>query len=329
MTDREIRDSQELVAHAQHIKAWRENLPESSRMTMRKLMQTYPDLGSDKTLLTLASGDLDGRNPSRWLDAYRRVRASMDNNQVPASREGEILDLSNVRKVTPLVYSTIAHNPGIDRLIIIEGTSGAGKTWALRKIKQELPGVVYMMDADDTWQSSRVAAGEMLKAMGTPEGDIPASRAARQALLLSRLQRKVVLLIDEGHHGGAKFLSLLKTILNRSQAIVVLAAMDTLWRKLTSEASEEARQLLHNRLAERVMLTIPTAEDVRTYFADLGDLPGRTAARIAEESARYGHLCFLRRVRKMYLEITSPEDDLAANIAEAVQKSKLQMGAAA
>lgn len=324
----DTKDRDELTELAQNIKTWKESRPESERMTNSRLIQLYPALGSDKTLLALASGDAVDRNVKRWLSNYRQVWHSISSGLIPNMTGDAILELSNVLAVTPVVNSTIVRNSGVDRLIVIEGTSGAGKTWALRRIKQELTGAVYLMDADDTWRSARVAAGEMLKALGDKDKDIPASMAQRQSRLISKLQRKVVLLIDEGHHGGSGFLSLIKTILNRTQAVVVLAAMDTLWRKLTHEASEEARQLLHNRLAERIFLQVPTTEDARLFFAEFGKLSAKVAGQLVAESSKNGHLSFFRRVREMVRENMTEEDDLNEFMPAALAWAKSQMGIA-
>lgn len=319
-------DFEELTEHARFIWNWKESRPESERMTYNKLLQLFPALGSDKTLLSFMGGHAKDRNIKRWLPNYRQVREQIESGLTPQA-EDEILLLSNVRTVSPIVNETVARKPGIDRLVVIEGTSGAGKTWALRKIYQELTGAVYLMEANDTWRSARVAAGDMLRALG--EKSIPSSMADRQNALLGKLQKKIVLLIDEGHHGGAGFLSLIKTILNRSQAIVVLAAMDTLWRKLTHESSEEARQLLHNRLAERVYLKPPTREDVLTYFGDMGVVTPQSAAYLIKESASHGYLSFLRRVRDMALAIAKPGDDIDEILPDAIREAKNQMGVTA
>lgn len=315
-----LAERDELIRLAQSIQTWRVERLDTEQMTWKKLMQKFPMLGSDKNVTAIAKGELEGRRVDNWLPKFRTAWAQIKKLDNKTSQEERLLDLSNVEPSLEAVYIAV-DKPGsaIDRLVVIQGTSGAGKSSILARVQAELDGATYLIEADENWKSAREAAKDMLLALGMPEQSIPYRRADRQRELLKRLDRNVVLLIDEAHHGGAEFLSLVKTILNRSQAVVVLAAMDTLWRKLTTDSREEARQLLHNRLSEMVTLYPPTEEDIVLYFEGIMKVPQAAAAKIASLAVKNGYMSYVRKVRKEYLEHYTEGDDPAKILASSME----------
>lgn len=98
-----------------------------------------------------------------------------------------------------------------------------------------------------------------------------------------------------GHHietGG-------KTLLNETPGEIVLAALNTLWRKLEMAAYEESRQLTRNRLAARINLTTLAEKDVAKFLDRQrdwpdGELPGIVRETIANAKDR-GHLAYIKR----------------------------------
>lgn len=319
-------EAKELQTIAQEIKTWRESRPSQEGWTIKRLMSTFPGLGSDKTLAALSQGEFAGRPVWKWLPRYRVALGALRNMEEHQGGVEEILPLSNMAEALPAVCTAVLKmgKKRIDRLVVIEGGSGAGKTSNLKRIKEEWAGAAYYMEADSSWVSARQAAGDILAAMG--ETTIAYPRAKRQEALLSRLQSNVVLLIDEAHHGGAEFLSLVKTLINRSEAVIVLAAMDTLWRKLTCEASEEASQLLHNRLSEKVVLYPPEKEDVQVYFEAVFPVGLEHAEILAKESARYGYMSYLRKVMEQVLEQQKEGGSPDEILSKARKHAKAKMG---
>ena len=63
--------------------------------------------------------------------------------------------------------------------------------------------------------------------------------------------------VHNRHHLGPRPLNLIKTILNKTQTVIVLSAMDTLFRRLEMNAFEEA------------ILTVPTGDGERRYGVKL------------------------------------------------------------
>ena len=83
-------------------------------------------------------------------------------------------------------------------------------------------------------------------------------------MVLAKLRtRSVTLAIDEAHDLGPRCLDTVKTLINQTPTRVVLFAWPTLWRRLERGAFEETRQLLGNRLAERIKIGALREADVR------------------------------------------------------------------
>ncbi len=160
------------------------------------------------------------------------------------------------------------------------------------------------LEANESWKSLRVAMGDILKAYGegTDKYPLPVSTGDRMDLLIKIIRNsgKTILAVDEGHHATGAVLNLLKTLMNRTQVRVIVAAVPTLFLKLRIAASEESKQLIHNRLFARIALGTPDAEGVRTFLCRRLDVKGQwkdsTLKAISAAATNAGHLSFVRRV---------------------------------
>lgn len=316
-------DLDELKDNAQYIINWRNE----HKWTYAKLRDKFPRIGSDRTLSRLAKGEFAEIDVTRWLREYRLIVASMRTYDEAANVDRGILNLSNVERVNNAVFAAVPRDD-IDRFILVEGPSGSGKSTTIKAICAEYPGLAVAVEATDTWKSARNAAGDLLRALGESRENIPYSYALRLQGLLDKLTRRRILLIDEGHHVGPEFLSLIKTLLNQTPVVIVLACVDTLWSKLARASAEEARQLLHNRLSERVRLEPPSVEDVKIYFEDLGTVPDKIARAISAEASRLGRVSFLRRVHRNALDLYTSDTsaDITDILTSSIAYSKQDMG---
>ena len=82
--------------------------------------------------------------------------------------------------------------------------------------------------------------------------------------LLAGGSRRRCVMIEEAHHMGVRCLNQLKTLVNCTPGEFVLFAYPTLWGRLEKHAYHEARQLIGNRLAERIKLSVQPA-DVKKF----------------------------------------------------------------
>ena len=284
-----------LFGVAREIRACQERLKPAP--SDRAFVNQYPDLGSTTTYQKLRDG-AEERDPDVWLPKYSGVLASLRLAAMAAPGEEIYEDLAPARAIHSAVLR-LARACGKDRLVVIEGPSGSGKTESLRIEARRQGGAMVLVDADETWKSPRVALGDILRALG--ESDIPGNTVGcRDRLIALCGARQYVIAIDEGHHACASVLNMIKTMINRTSVRILIAAQGTLWRKLTAIASEEAMQLLHNRLNTRVQLHAPTPAEAGAFLSRrLGferPLPVAMLADTAKAAAGLGHYAFLRRV---------------------------------
>lgn len=307
----------ELVQLARNVRAWQE--AQSPRISDEQLLRRYPALGSTKTYRRLREGDLEGLVITNHLPKYRGVWAQIEAASGAAADEEIYPDLTPALETGIAVAGLIVQR-GKTRLVLIEGPTGSGKTASLSIVADKYVGSVARVEAHEGWASLNCAVGDLALALGAVSSreDLPSSTSDRLTLAIASARRqRRALLIDEGHHATAAVLNVIKTFLNQTDSVVVIAGIDTLWRKLTARSWEEARQLIHNRLFERVRLGVPSPQDAATFLARrVPGLAGRAdwqqaAAKVAAMSAHLGHFAFLRRVADR-LRATDEEIDGAA-----------------
>ena len=268
----------------------------------RAWCREWPGLGSPKTLALILAGDLSTVSAAAKLPHYRGVLSALASQTKAYAAEELYEDLAGAQEVC-LAALRLMHHHGKDRLILIEGGSGSGKTSALDVLAAgEGSGSMIRLEADETWKSNRVAMYHLLTALGVPDAEIPAPTGERLDKLIAVVSRRgrVIIALDEAHHVTGAVLNLCKTLLNRTEALLILAGMKTLLQKLRASASEEAKQLIHNRLFSRVTLAGPDAEGAREFLTRRLKVPGgwkaATVAALVQAAAHAGHWSYLRRV---------------------------------
>lgn len=294
----EVRE--ELVQLAANIAAWQEGV--KPRLSDEALLRQYPALGSTKTWRKIRKGDFESLVPENHLPKYRGVWAQVETASGAAAQEDLYEDLAPAAHCS-LAIAGASPQQGNARLVIIEGPTGSGKSSAIKIITAKYSGSVARTEATECWDSLHCALGDILAAIiGGESPDLPGKMSARLDQIILRLnQGRKILIIDEGHHCTAKVLNTIKTIINKTSSIVVIAAIDTIWKKLTARSWDEARQLIHNRTYERVRLAQPTKADVETFLSrrcpslNGGDWK-QAAGKVAMMSGHLGHFAFLRRV---------------------------------
>ena len=237
-------------------------------LTDTALLKKFNGLGSTKTFGRICAGDFEDLDAERWLTEYRQVQALLDAlNGTETEEEPLYEDLTTCVRVRCAVTDAMKER-GNARLVVIQGGSGSGKTYSIRALVNRFGSKIVLCEADETWKESvQNALGALLLVFGIKEP--PLATELRLKKLLEILNAKdCVLVIDEAHHLGPKPLNLIKTILNRTMTIVVLSAMDTLFRRLELNSFEEARQLTQNRLCERVTLGVLESRDVEAFLSN-------------------------------------------------------------
>lgn len=312
---------EELVQLARNIRGWQEG--QSPKISDEQMLKRFLGLGSTKTYRRLRDADTAGLVCDNHLPKYRGVWAQIEAMSGAAAAEAIYPDLTPALECCVAVAGLIPQR-GKTRLVLIEGPTGSGKTTALTIIAEKYVGNVARTEAHEGWQSLNCALGDMALALGavSSRDELPSSTSDRLTLCVGAAKKnRRILLIDEGHHCTAAVLNAIKTFLNLTDSVVVIAAIGTLWRKLTANSWEEARQLIHNRLYERIKLAAPSKGDVVTFLTrrvpalNGGDWK-QAAGKIAAMSEHLGHFAFVRRVADK-LAGQPDEPDAAAILAAA------------
>jgi Rad3-related DNA helicase len=276
------------------------------------MLRRYPALGSTKTYRRVTKGDTSSLILPAQIEKYRGVWRQIEEGSGDNGPEEIYTDLTPAFE-TARAAALLIPQHGRERLMLIEGPTGSGKTMSLANIARRYPSTTVLADASTAWKNPNCMVGDILIAAGVytdPAEDetskLPVRYADRLAALKSHFRAKrKILLIDEGHHMAAESLNVLKGLLNDSDLLIIVACIDTLWRKLASAAWAEASQLVLNRMFERVRLMPPAPEDAEMYLsrrvpalAESGDGWKAALGTVTAAAKSYGSFAFLRRLAK-------------------------------
>ncbi len=263
---------------AQQIEAWRLG----RGLSRNQICQRYGQLGSSKTygrILDVEDGlaQLDvAVQTANYQAAWELLQVSKDDPE--ANRIYS--DFEWVRAALVTVTEAL-DEPGISRLVLITGGTGAGKSTILDLLDRHpiTKNITYRVEATEAWrESTNELLGALLTEVGaferatddaaakSPTNALPLSPGARLRKLVERINgRRVILSIDESHHIGPAGYNIVKTIINQTRAVVVMTAMPELIARINRASHAEAAQLFQNRLFEHVRLTRPEAGDVLEF----------------------------------------------------------------
>ena len=304
-----------LVELAQKVRGWQQ----TTGISDAELCRRFAGLGSTKTFKRILEGDLDELDSERWSTDYGQVLALIEIESHNVVSDEPIYDDLRHMTATRLAVTDAMQESGNNRLVIVEGPSGSGKSTAGRALAARFGRRIILAEADETWKESLSAMlGGLLRACGVK--DIPQSSDARKTRLIDYLAGSpACVVVDEAHHLGPRTLNLIKTLLNQTRCQFVFLCIPTLFRKLESAAYEEAKQLTHNRMCERVRLESPAAAQVEKFFAHRIKLEAAAAraccASCAERAPKFGHWNFVnlvaRKCRQLAGKTTVDEDTFA------------------
>jgi hypothetical protein len=291
-----------------------------------ELCRKYSGLGSTKTYKRILEGDLEELDLERWAVEYEQVLTLLDLESQAAVLEEPIYDDLWHVTASRLAVVDAMRERGNNRLVIIEGPSGSGKSTAARCLAGRLGRKFVLCEADETWHGPSVGpmlAG-LLRALGVKVESYSCADSRLMKILDLMNQTPICLAIDEAHHLGPRTLNLVKTVLNRTPCQVVFLCIPTLFRKLESEAYEEALQLTKNRLCERVRLNGPALADVEKFCERRLKWEENTlkpcAKLCAEQARRHGSWNFVNLVTRKCKELAGNKAVDNDTFARAIQK---------
>ena len=242
------------------------------------------DRNSSKTTWSqLQSGTYPAQDPAAILERCEsglRLLEDFAERTTAAGQEAraEIIDLPHVR-ATPAAVKR-CHGEPQNRLVVVLGPSGAGKTTVCRRVCEAYGHAAVAIEATESWRTSyHYSLAAVADAIDIPEATIDPRRL--EGFVFDELARTPrILVIDEGHYFGPPALHLLKVILNKTETRIVLAAIPELWHRMEKKAYEEVLQL-RRRTAAKVVVMEVTRDDCRTFLKR--KLPGYTALEAEEK----------------------------------------------
>ncbi len=293
-----------------------------------QLCKRFGGVGSTKTFGRILAGDLKELDLERWLLEYRTVVNLIEAEGAADDTDEAIFDDLSTCSRLRVAFLKIMNVHGNNRLIIIEGVSGSGKTKAGRMLAAKYGRRVLFGEADETWKNPTTMLGGILKMLGKKE--FAGGTNERKELAISELNlRRVCLFIDEMHHLGPASLNMLKTLINQTPGEFIGSAFSTLWKRLETQAYFEALQLTRNRMAERINFDTLDLHDVemlvkRRLRWENGE--GKKAATILiggegkGPATRLGHLAFVDAVCREAKDMADGDPVTIEVFGEAVKK---------
>lgn len=293
MEAREERMTQRVQDLARRITAWNESAGKSMAWLVRK----YDMLGSPKTLRDMREGRVEGYNLEQQLANYEAAWSLIGGDD-PASKQVALLTgLTSVVQIKRAVLECM-QSSGIDRVILLLGDSGTGKTCALKALAAEYD-TAMIVECLEVWGDSPSAMlSDILDALGEKEKPSASAYSLFRSVVTRLCKQRVTLCLDEAHQLGPRCCNTIKGLINATPGEFVLAGQPTLWTLLQGKAHIELRQITTNRLHERISIGL-NLKDVAVYIEnllpDMGKAEVDAAAKIvAERAANLGNMAFVR-----------------------------------
>jgi hypothetical protein len=279
-------------------------------LTKAALLRQYPELGTDRTYNKIIGADYAQLDLDKWSDSYAHVWRQIKDADSAA-------DDSLIPTLTGPVelcrsYLETRLTKGNDRFILIQGESGVGKTSAIQvMLGKPYGGLMVVVEALDVWKKdNRNTAVPLLRAIAEELGikDLPARRDALMKEVITKLKgQRRCLVVEEAHHLCPQGLNTLKALINLTPTIIVATAIPQLWDRLTSSRDTymEVKQLIGNRLAERIQLVLGH-DDIRAFLLARGVVLtaaeiDAVAARLRETARGNGCLKFVAKATARFL----------------------------
>lgn len=312
----------ELVELALKIRDWQE----SQKLSDAEMIRRYRGLGSDKTYRRIRERDLDELDIEKQLASYRAVWALIESTNARTQNDEELFEDFTAVVHIRRAFTEIVDERSIRRVVLVEADSGLGKSTAITLLQRKYGQKILSIEPADVWSDNPNALyGAILEALGVKE--LPVSGVGRLDMCLRRLnQSRIVLAIDEAHDLGPRCLDSCKTLINKTPIVIMLFAWPTLWARLVRSSYQEVKQLMGNRLSERIKVGELRESDVKKLLSRRVKAEHTDSAKAVLEVAKLnGNLSFVAAVceRLTEQEIEGPvshEHVLAALQAELARR---------
>ena len=293
--------------------------------------KTYKRILDDADPLEELNVDKQLANYIAATDFIKVLRAS---DRPP---EPEYPDFDNIESSRAAVARAMSEET-IARFVVIEGENGTGKDAVKNALLKTWKSSIVVVEATELWRENvNPALADIIVALGIrrredDSGDsfkLPMHPQARLNTIREELcKRKLILLINEGHHLGPRMLNLVKSIINQTPTVVVLECIPKLLARLVGQNYEEAIQLFGNRLCERVRLVSPSQDEIATLFERRGvkfadtKTENQASGAVATEAPQFGNWRYVVQVCREARESANGKAMTMDQFASAVTRAR-------
>jgi len=216
---------------------------------------------------------------------------------------------------------------GPERLIIVLGPTGAGKTVACNYLQQKVN--ARFVEVRDIWRHStrgNVPLGDICKGVGMRSWSGRVA-TAQDELVKFCGELDIVIGFDEGEHFGAAALNLLKFLLNKTRLVPVIFVVPEMYDKWFAYFPNEASQIAR-RTHAIIDCSLVDVRDVALFFPENQFAnPAAAFDQLAKEANKFGHFSLVRRVAEKLEGVKnatggSKESDLGLAVAAAMRQMK-------
>ena len=169
------------------------------------------------------------------------------------------------------------------RVVVVLAPTGHGKTTIAEYLRSK--GAV-MVEGRQAWRNAyRAFCADVARAAGRKlASSMPESRLEEE-MLLTLSAKPRTLFIDEANTMSAKCANAIKTIVNKTECCVVIAAIPELWDRFLSGSQQEAAQLI-NRCQPILRAKGITQADAKLFLpAGVAAIPGALDRIVAAANA--------------------------------------------
>lgn len=271
----------------------------------------------------------DRVSPSVAERLFEELQAIVD--EIPLKR----IQMGRIKEFNILFTSKIAAleqaikeaklKPGPERLIIVLGPTGAGKTITCNYLVKKNARFVEVRDQWRFSERGMVPLADICKAVGMRSWS-PKAAVAQDQLVKYCGDLDIIVNFDEGEFFGAAALNLLKFLLNKTRLIPVIYVdpdqYDKWFQKYPNEAAQIARRshaIIDNSIIE--------LGDASLFFPD-NQFANRNLALeiLVREACKFGHFSLIKRVaEKLEGIVNATCEGKDSDLHNAISQAKRQM----
>jgi len=221
----------------------------------------------------------------------------------------ENTDLFVKTSVSEEIFGTLKVLQSNVEMGIIQGASGIGKTYSLKRFEKENPSIIYIYVLTGTTLMSLI--NEIAEKLGIRE--IKKSEGRRSALLKEVITKlkgtERMLVFDEAQRLSYNCLEMLRDISERAEVTVVIAGQDTLYKNIMGSNSIRYDQLIgrfgiHKRLSG--LTETDNEKLINLYFPKIRN--NKTRIDLLNTLEKPGKIRVLSKTAKVFDKLTKNKE---------------------